>query len=258
VPHIGANLFDYYGYQVWIDNAGFFMAVGSKGQFIFISSEKNLVAVFTSNLVGRDFYIPKKLLHSYIFPAAVSKRPLASAPKKMERLNVLIDNISKGPKDGFIWKTQAEGTAKDGKFVRTTAPAFQFEYPTGSKPSPTSNPKQVMAMKTQRGIRFDASVLEIPAGIQLSKVHLSVYAPSLENTGTDIQIISNESIVLKDGTPAYRSKIKWKSKGLFPTTTSVISAFKEGRWVCVAAHPWTAPEEIYLIFESLRFNNTQF
>jgi CubicO group peptidase (beta-lactamase class C family) len=59
--HIGATLFDQYGYQWWVDSAGFYMAVGYKGQFIFVVPEKNIVVVFTSDLPDSNFPIPRGL-----------------------------------------------------------------------------------------------------------------------------------------------------------------------------------------------------
>ncbi|MCP4691895.1 MAG: serine hydrolase, partial [Desulfobacterales bacterium] len=253
-PHAPANIFDQYGYQLWIDSSGFFTAVGHKGQFIFVAPDKNLVAVFTSHLEGRDFYIPKELLLSHILPAAVSEAPLAPAPENLKRLNGLAAAYAKGPEDGFTWKSKEEGAAKDGKFVRSASPAFRFEYPPGSIRIPASNPRQVMVMSTIRGVYFDANVSEIPAGAQLSEINAKVYAANLENIGTDVSVKSNRSITLKDGTPAYRSEITWLFTGLFPTSTVVTSVFKEGKWVFVAAHPWTALEEIAPILESPRFD----
>ena len=253
-PHIAANLFAHYGYQVWVIPTGFFAAVGYGGQFIFIAPQKNLVAVFTSQLAGGQFYIPRDLILSHILPAAISETPLDPAPENNQRMDALLKTCAAGPPDGYVWKSKAEGAAKDGKFVRTARPAFHFSYPIGSKKMPADHPAQVLRMKTIRGIRFDAGVLDIPEGVQLAEIHPRFYAPSLFNFGSDVEVQSNRSITLKDGTPAYRSTIHWRARRVFPTTTIVTSVFKDGKWVYVATHPWTAPEEIAPILDSLQFD----
>ena len=48
---------------------------GYKGQFIFVVPEENIVVVFTSDLPGREFAIPRGLLQNFIIPAAESAKP---------------------------------------------------------------------------------------------------------------------------------------------------------------------------------------
>lgn len=67
---------DGYGYLWWIDAFGGYSAHGSGGQYIFVVPESNMVAVFTSGLADPDFPMPKKLLESFILPAATSAKPL--------------------------------------------------------------------------------------------------------------------------------------------------------------------------------------
>lgn len=78
--HIAATMSDGYGYQWWVDAAGFYMALGYAGQFIYVVPEKDLVAVFTSSLSDSDFYVPETLLKRYIMPAARSPSPLPANP----------------------------------------------------------------------------------------------------------------------------------------------------------------------------------
>ena len=110
--HIDASLFDQYGYQWWIDSAGFYMAVGYKGQFIFVVPDKNMVAVFTSDMF-EDFPIPKKLLTEYIIPAATSSEPLPNNPEEKARLDDIHASIAKAPTQGLIWTSIKEGVAKE-------------------------------------------------------------------------------------------------------------------------------------------------
>jgi CubicO group peptidase (beta-lactamase class C family) len=69
--HINAaTLFDDYGYQWWVDDDGYYMAVGYAGQFIYVLPDEDMVVVFTSDLEESDFYVPYMLLNEYIIPAA--------------------------------------------------------------------------------------------------------------------------------------------------------------------------------------------
>jgi hypothetical protein len=54
--------------------------VGYKGQRIFVVPDKNLVAVFTADLIFRNGLLPNKLLENYIIPAAVSSGSLPANP----------------------------------------------------------------------------------------------------------------------------------------------------------------------------------
>ena len=64
-----ANLQDGYGYQWWIDDAGYFMALGHRGQFIFVLPELDMVVVFVSDPRVGDYDAPEYLLINYILPA---------------------------------------------------------------------------------------------------------------------------------------------------------------------------------------------
>jgi CubicO group peptidase (beta-lactamase class C family) len=67
--HLPATLSDGYGYQWWVDEGGYFMALGYQGQFIYVVPEVELVVVFVSNLAESDFFVPEILLNDYILPA---------------------------------------------------------------------------------------------------------------------------------------------------------------------------------------------
>ncbi|MBN1580383.1 MAG: serine hydrolase [Anaerolineae bacterium] len=80
--HIDAlTLEEGYGYQWWVDSRhGYYLALGYRGQFIFVVPAKNLVVVFTSSLEDQDFGVPQGLLDNYIIPAAVAAKPLPENP----------------------------------------------------------------------------------------------------------------------------------------------------------------------------------
>ncbi|MEN8242369.1 MAG: serine hydrolase [Chloroflexota bacterium] len=68
---IEATLQDGYGYQWWIDSAGYYMALGYRGQFIFVLPEFDMVVVFVSDPEVGDFDAPEYLLTEFIIPAVL-------------------------------------------------------------------------------------------------------------------------------------------------------------------------------------------
>lgn len=65
-----ATLQDGYGYQWWMDAAGYYMALGHRGQFIFVLPKYDMVVVFLSDPQEGNFEAPEYLLTHYIIPAA--------------------------------------------------------------------------------------------------------------------------------------------------------------------------------------------
>lgn len=251
--HINATLFPRYGYQWWVEPGKYYMAVGYAGQYIFIVPEKNMVVVFTSHLRPKGFYVPRKLLDHYIIPAASSSGALPANPQETARLDSLLKTFARAPAKGFVWTSEKEGAAKNGVFVRTAPPAFQFEYPLGSRKAKPNAPGQIMAMRTPDNIRFQASVIDIPENMKLSDFGPRFYGAALENVGSHIRVVSNREIRLKDGAEAYRTVIEWLFQDSFPVISLVVSAFKDGKCVFLTAHPWQYPDEVAPIVESLTF-----
>lgn len=253
--HIDATLFDQYGYQWWVDAAGYYMAVGYKGQFIFVVPQKNLVAAFTGDLIGRSFKQPKKMLDNYIIPAAVSAESLPPDPAQSTHLVDLVTGVAKAPVNGYIWKSEKDGAAKDGVFKRTAMPSFQFEFPPTSKKvslDPDA-PGQIMRMKTPSDAFFSVTVDSIPEGVALQDFGVKVYSPRLSSVGSKIKVVSNEAITLKCGTPAYRTDITWMWRDYISITTFLVSAYKDGKVVFVSAHPWKEKMLAKPIVQSLTF-----
>jgi CubicO group peptidase (beta-lactamase class C family) len=58
----------YYGYLWWIHGDGPYAAHGTKGQFIYIIPEKDLVVVITGNIPDSEFVLPQQLLRDYLIP----------------------------------------------------------------------------------------------------------------------------------------------------------------------------------------------
>jgi len=66
---IDANLRDGYGYQWWVDDDGYYLALGYMGQFIFVIPEHDMVAVFTGG-TSDTFSYTIDLPEQFIIPAA--------------------------------------------------------------------------------------------------------------------------------------------------------------------------------------------
>ncbi|NOR88978.1 MAG: serine hydrolase [Anaerolineales bacterium] len=92
---ISATLEDGYGYQWWVDDSGMYLALGYRGQFIFVIPEKEMVVVFTSSLEDNDFYVPQTLLNDFVIPAAVTSRTLPDNPEGVALLESIIEELTK-------------------------------------------------------------------------------------------------------------------------------------------------------------------
>lgn len=140
-------------------------------------------------------------------------------------------------------------------YAHTGAPVFKFEYPRGSRETEHNHPDQVLAMKTPGGANFYASVSDIPDGISLADVGPKVYKAALENFGSNVEVISNKEINLRDGTQAYKTEIKWLFiDGKHWINTIAISTFKDGKRVSVEIHPAVGDaSNVAWIIESLTF-----
>jgi hypothetical protein len=121
-----------------------------------------------------------------------------------------------------------------------------------------------MFMKTLLGSTFAATVRNIPLGAKLAEVGPRDYVAALKNYafGSNVRVISNEPLNLKDGTQAFRTDIEWVWKSGIQLRTIVVSVFKEGKWInisynLVATIAASVPEKLKEgsdIVESLTFN----
>jgi CubicO group peptidase (beta-lactamase class C family) len=91
---ISATLEDGYGYQWWVDDSGTYLALGYRGQFIYVIPEKEMVVVFTSSLDDNDFYVPQTLLNEFIIPAAVTSSTLPDNPEGVALLESIIVELT--------------------------------------------------------------------------------------------------------------------------------------------------------------------
>ena len=242
-----------YGYQWWVDPAGFYSAIGKYGQAIYVVPGKSLVAVFTSNIEGQDMYISGTLLQDYIIPAVASSASLPHDPVSKTRLDEVLADIAKAPTQGIVWLTENEGIAKSGIFKRAASPSFQFEYPIGCIKTATRQPDQIMRMETPAGGIIVTSVYSIPRDMKLENFGPIAYTSWLKEYGSNITVLSNEEIMLKCGTKAYRTDIKWVFKNNAALTTNLVSAYKDGKSIYIAVHEFKKLEVIEPIIQSLTF-----
>ncbi|MBW2633871.1 MAG: serine hydrolase [Deltaproteobacteria bacterium] len=250
--HDGRLLDQKYGYQWWINPAGYFSANGMNGQFIQVLPGKNLVAVFTSNIEGMEQFAPLSLFKDYISTAVASSESLPAKPEVTANLNAFVDKLTKASGEIITWKGENNGFAQGGVFKRIADPSFTFEYPVGCTKAELNNPDlQLMRMKTPEGVTFNASVVEIPDGMRLADFGTHYYAKLLEDMSSNIKVVSNKEITLKCGTKGYRSDIHWMWQDSWPLQTVLVLAYKNGKCIFVAAHPSQNPEKVAPIVQSL-------
>lgn len=250
-----------YGYQWWVNPSGFFSANGMFGQFIYVVPDKNLVAVFTGNIQGMAQFTSISILKDFILPAIASDAQLPAEPEASDNLNAMVEKLASGQDttassqgEGMTWIGRAEGVAKDGIFKRSATPSFSFQYPVGSMKIEMNSPLQIMRMQTPEGVSFNASLVKIPDGIKLDEFGPKYITSVLQSVGSDVKVISNKEIKLKCGSQAYRTDFTWLWNGAFPLNTLIVSAYKDGQCVFVAAHPMSDPEKVASIVESLTLN----
>lgn len=86
-----------YGYQWWIADEGYAMALGYGGQYIIVMPEQDLVMVVTSGLPGGQFGLPEGLATGFVMPAVVSDAPLPDNPDAQARLAAAVDAAAATP-----------------------------------------------------------------------------------------------------------------------------------------------------------------
>lgn len=140
------------------------------------------------------------------------------------------------------------------EFSYAGPPAFTVTYPKGSSKDKPTSPEQIWAIKTPEGVSIQASVGDIPAGVELKDYAEKSYKPGLESSQkTKVKIKTHKEYNLDDGTKAYYSELEWLHQGQTLITTVIVSAYKGGKFVTVTGHPWGDPDEPTEIVQSLKF-----
>lgn len=251
--HIEAKPDLQYGYQWWMDDDGNYSAIGSRGQYIMVATEMNMVVVFTGGLPVGKTSLPLELTKKYIIPAVVSSESLPANTREAERLDQLVKSVSTSFSDSFVWFSREEGIAKDGMFRRAKSPKFRFGYPVRSKKLSTTSKWQIMRMKTPNEANFEASVIAIPDKIKLEDFGPKWYMEYLQGIGSDAEVIANKEITLNCGSRAYRTDIKWTYYDYIKLTSLIVSSYRDKKCVYLVINTGRNPEKIASIVESLTF-----
>jgi len=91
------TLSDHYGYQWWVDDSGYAMALGGGGQYLIVVPDQRLVVVFTAGLPGERFHVPEQLTADYVLPAVLSDAPLPPDAAAQARLTTAIVQAGSAP-----------------------------------------------------------------------------------------------------------------------------------------------------------------
>ena len=137
-------------------------------------------------------------------------------------------------------------------------PAFSVGFPAGTRERAPEAPGEVFQGSTADGVDIHVSITDFPfAGILMPIEKAAEYFVGLTEAsgmGSDFEVTRNEPITLGDGSSAYRSEVRWRDGQRGATVaTQLVSAYRGGRLVMVAAHSAEAKEEAARIVESLRF-----
>ncbi len=249
-----------YGYQWWVNPAGFYSAIGMFGQALYVVPDKNLIAVFTGDIGGADMYISGNLLKEHIVPAMKSSEALPSNPGTKVQLDNLVAELALEPEQGLTWISQEAGVARNGIFKRTASPGFKFAYPPGSQKTKTRAQDQIMRMQTPAGNFLTASLIDIPRSwkrffmrLKLEDFGPKAYASWLKSYGSDVNVISNREITLQCSNRAYRTDIKWVFNKRRPMTTVLIASYQENKCIYISIHQSQRPEDVESIIQSFTF-----
>jgi len=141
------------------------------------------------------------------------------------------------------------------QFTYKGPPAFTLMHPEGRTEREFLSPEKVFKVEAYEGlIEFNVFVADIPKDMKLADVGPKGFAPVLEkDVGAEVEVLSNEEIELVDGTKAYRARMEWLNKQKVLITLLLVSAFKENKWIYVAAVTVGDPGEIEQLAQSLRF-----
>ena len=110
-----------------------------------------------------------------------------------------------------------------------------------------------MRMTTLEGVLFSAFLWDRPADTPLADMGPKFYVPFLKKFGSEVTILTNHAITLRDGTPAYRTSIRWTAPIGATMTSIFVTAFREEKCVAVVVHPWQDLPTYAPIAESLTF-----
>ncbi len=147
-------------------------------------------------------------------------------------------NILKGAVSLFIFMMvlsvmSCANTADNELFVHKS-PDFTLTVPKWvDQKSKDPNAVLLRVPKTGSATRLDVSVKDIPAG-RTYKDTTTAFKKGMESLwkGSDVNILYEREINLKDGTPAYEFELKWKY-GMWPLRSYAVVVFKDKKAILV-------------------------
>ena len=89
--------------------------------------------------------------------------------------------------------------------------------------------------------------------VKLEDFGPKAYALWMKKFGSDITVIANREIALRDGTRAYRTHIEWRMKNNQAVITNLVSTYKDGKSVYIVVHEFRPNETVKPILQSWSF-----
>lgn len=153
------------------------------------------------------------------------------------------------------WTSDADGVAKDGVFTRTAAPAFVLEYPADFKKGKLEG-NEIVRITGPGGLPvFNVEVQKVPGDVkELLQGFAEGYAKSLEDLGTDVEIIYNKPLpedTYGEEFPAQEFEIEWMYAGSTLLTSYINVVIKEGYSISLQGHVMGDIDELKAIFETI-------
>jgi len=144
---------------------------------------------------------------------------------------------------------------KDKEFVYDKAPAFSVTYP-DSWSVDKANPWKVM-FRVEAPAKIpvmDIQVLDIPAGVALADIGKYYKKAILDKEQkVDAEIVSDQMKALKDGTKVNEIVLKYKYQGWLDLQATIVSAYKDNKWVYVCINDSSYNDPLRNVLYSLKF-----
>ena len=120
---------------------------------------------------------------------------------------------------------------KDNELFVHKSPDFTLTVPKWVDQKAAHDPYNIFRRQTYAGspTTLDVAVKDIPAG-RTYKDTPTAFKKGLETLwkGSDVKILYEREIQLKDGTQAYEFEVKWKV-GMWPLRSYVVAVFKDNK-----------------------------
>jgi len=143
-------------------------------------------------------------------------------------------------------------------YVNEGTPFFKFEYPAKSVKQDLNPKFPLTVIRLQAPVvnLIRASVMDVPGDMILADMGPKYHLEWLKNSGTgsNIKIISNKPVILKDGTKAYRTEFEYSNAaGGYKVRSIVVSAFRDKKLVQLDIHAASGVQSVAWIVDSLTF-----